>query len=138
VPKRLRSRPADSIPPGLPSRTFSFDYERGSWTVNGRPIDLDRVDARVRPGSSEIWILKNESRSILHPIELRQGKGRILSRNGRPVDAPGSEVGGAELGPGDEVRLLVRFGDFTGRYVFHCSNASHEDLGLMIRWDVEP
>jgi FtsP/CotA-like multicopper oxidase with cupredoxin domain len=138
VPKRLRSRPLEPPPPDLPVRRFWIDNQRGSWTVNGKPIDLDRSDARVKRGSSEIWILKNESRDAIHPLEIRQAGGRILSRNGRPVDAAGSETGVAELNPGDEIRLLVRFGDFTGRYVFRCSNALHEDLGLIFRWDVEP
>jgi FtsP/CotA-like multicopper oxidase with cupredoxin domain len=138
VPNRLKSRPPPQVPPDLPVRTYSIKNDRSSWTVNGRPIDLDRVDARVKRASSEIWIVKNESSDAVHPLEIRQATQRILSRNGRPVEAPGTGTGSAELSPGDEVRMLVRFGEFTGRYVFHCSNASHEDLGLMIRWDVEP
>ena len=82
--------------------------------------------------------MKNGSRDGVHPLEFRQAAGRILSRNGRSVDPPGSGIGAQELNPGEEVRVLVRFGNSQGRYAFHCSNALHEDLGLMIRWDVEP
>ncbi|HLY77283.1 MAG TPA: hypothetical protein VKT21_05315, partial [Thermoplasmata archaeon] len=89
LPKRLRSARPDPVPSDLPVRTFSIQNERGSWTVNGRTIDLDRVDARVKRNSSEIWIVKNASREALHPLDLRQAAGRILARNDRAVHPPG-------------------------------------------------
>ena len=98
-----------------------FENERGAWLVNGRAFDLDRVDARVKRNSSEIWVLWNGGRDSTHPIGLRsEGQGVL------------------ELAPGRELRVLMRFGDWTGRYVLHCANFVHEDLGMMIRWDVEP
>ena len=33
--------------------------------------------------------------------------------------------------PGERVRLLMKFTDYTGLYLFHCHILEHEDLGMM-------
>ena len=40
------------------------------------------------------------------------------------------------LAPGEEVRIFIRFRDFTGKYMMHCHNLTHEDHEMMIRFDV--
>ena len=132
VPPQFRPRPA--VPAGLPTRTFVIENPRGAWTVNGEAFHLDRPHARLKKGSAEIWVVKNRSQDRRHPVEIRPGPFRILARNGQPVPPDQSN----ELLPGDELQMLVTAGDAAGRYVLPCSNAVHEDQGLMIRWDVEP
>lgn len=45
----------------------------------------------------------------------------------------------ATLLPGDEVKVVMRWSDFLGKYVMHCHNVVHEDHSMMVRWDiVEP
>ena len=45
----------------------------------------------------------------------------------------------ATLLPGNEIRVVMRWSDFLGKYVMHCHNVVHEDHSMMIRWDiVEP
>jgi FtsP/CotA-like multicopper oxidase with cupredoxin domain len=39
--------------------------------------------------------------------------------------------------PGERVKLLVKFEDYTGKFVFHCHNLEHEDLGLMRNYEVQ-
>ena len=41
------------------------------------------------------------------------------------------------LMPGEQVKLLMRFGVETGLFVFHCHNLEHGDLGLMRNYRVE-
>jgi FtsP/CotA-like multicopper oxidase with cupredoxin domain len=64
---------------------------------------------------------------------------RILSRNGK---APAPHEAGRKdvfvLAPGEEVRILVCFRDFVGKYVMHCHNTIHEDHHMMVRFDVVP
>jgi spore coat protein A len=31
----------------------------------------------------------------------------------------------------ESAKVLVRFGDYPGRYVFHCHNLEHEDMTMM-------
>jgi blue copper oxidase len=33
--------------------------------------------------------------------------------------------------PGEQVKFLVRFSDFTGLYMYHCHLIEHEDMGMM-------
>ena len=40
------------------------------------------------------------------------------------------------VGELEEVRVLMRFRDFKGKYVMHCHNLTHEDHGMMMRWDI--
>jgi hypothetical protein len=39
--------------------------------------------------------------------------------------------------PGERVKLLMRFGDDTGLFVYHCHNLEHEDLGFMRNYRVQ-
>jgi FtsP/CotA-like multicopper oxidase with cupredoxin domain len=62
---------------------------------------------------------------------------RIPSRNGKPP--PPHEAGRKDvfvLNPGEEVRILVCFRDFVGKYAMHCHNTVHEDHHMMVRFDV--
>jgi len=33
--------------------------------------------------------------------------------------------------PGERIRLLLRFGGYTGTFLYHCHMLEHEDSGLM-------
>jgi FtsP/CotA-like multicopper oxidase with cupredoxin domain len=39
--------------------------------------------------------------------------------------------------PGEKVKILVKFEDFTGLYLYHCHNLEHEDMGMMRNYLVE-
>ena len=34
------------------------------------------------------------------------------------------------------MRVLLRFRDFTGKYLMHCHNLTHEDHAMMVRCDI--
>ena len=38
--------------------------------------------------------------------------------------------------PGERVKVLVRFEDYTGLYLYHCHNLEHEDGGMMRNYEV--
>lgn len=38
--------------------------------------------------------------------------------------------------PGERVRIVVRFADYQGRYLVHCHNLEHEDMGMMLNYVV--
>ncbi len=33
--------------------------------------------------------------------------------------------------PGERVKLVMRFADYPGLYLYHCHNLEHEDMGMM-------
>jgi FtsP/CotA-like multicopper oxidase with cupredoxin domain len=39
--------------------------------------------------------------------------------------------------PGERVRVLLRFADFAGLFLYHCHMLEHEDTGLMRNYRVE-
>src|SRR5581483_2530843 len=106
------------------------DGMMGAWfSINGRPFDPRRVDLRGRLGTLEIWDVENRGR-MDHPFHLHTYPFQILSRGGTPEPfAAWKDV--VNVRPGEIVRLAVPLRDFTGRTVYHCHIAEHEDRGMM-------
>ena len=137
VPARLRELPPINMAEVVRTRTFEFDKVNEVWTVNGKLFDVSRASAIVKRGTAEIWRLIGHG-SWHHPVHIHLEEGRILSRNGRAP--PAHEIGRKDvyvLAPDEEVRVFMRFRDFTGKYMMHCHNLTHEDHAMMIRFDVE-
>ncbi len=81
-----------------------------------------------RLDTTEIWHLKTD---FSHPLHLHLVHFQVLSHSGRPglYDAGWKDT--VDLGPGQAASILVRFGGYRGRYVFHCHNLEHEDMSMM-------
>jgi FtsP/CotA-like multicopper oxidase with cupredoxin domain len=141
VPAKFRDQPTIDFTEVRRERLFVFDYDNGLFTINGKLMDPNRVDAAIEQGSAEIWTFRNEGTSWGHPIHTHFEEFQIFERNGRPIE-PGSleDTRGdvVQLGPGDEVKFYGRWRDFLGRHVMHCHNVVHEDHAMMIRWDIVP
>lgn len=142
IPDRMREFPEIDLSEVRRERTWEFDYDNGLWTVNGRLMDPNNVDARIESGSAEIWTIRNAGDTWTHPIHTHFEEFRIIEKNGMPVsgndplNVPKDVI---ELGPKDEIKFFSRWRDFKGRHVMHCHNVVHEDHAMMIRWDmVEP
>ncbi|WP_240611678.1 multicopper oxidase family protein [Roseovarius nitratireducens] len=140
IPARMRELPEIDMSEVRRERLFVFDYDNGLWTVNGRLMDPNRVDAKIEQGSAEIWTFRNEGNAWAHPVHTHFEEFQILEINGRPPSAvERSRKDVVSLGPGDEVTFYSRWRDFFGKHVMHCHNVVHEDHAMMIRWDiVEP
>ncbi|MDH4583365.1 bilirubin oxidase [Pseudomonas sp. BN415] len=144
VPDRLRElRPlsAEEIA-AAPIRRWVFDRDKGLWAINERFFDPNRVNARLRQGSAEIWELVNPEDGWDHPIHVHFEEGRIISKTvlGRAVPVPLHEQGRKDvyvIGEDMTVRVFLRFRDFLGKYPLHCHNLIHEDHAMMARFDIE-
>jgi spore coat protein A len=117
------------------TRTFDFSYLRGSgtWTINGKPFEMDRMDAQPRLDSTEIWQLRTD---FSHPLHLHLVHFRVLSHSGRPGSWDAGYKDTIDLGPGEVASVLVKFSGYRGRYVFHCHNLEHEDMAMMGNFEV--
>jgi FtsP/CotA-like multicopper oxidase with cupredoxin domain len=169
IPDFFRPLPRIDPSEAVMQRTWTFDYVGGLWTINGRVMDPNRIDAGIAQGTAEIWTFRNGGNAWSHPIHSHFTEFIILEVNGKPVrptdvqtaqeqEVAIAEVFGREGGmqhvtrfmggqrrdvatllPGDEVKVIMRWKDFLGKYVMHCHNVVHEDHAMMIRWDiVEP
>jgi FtsP/CotA-like multicopper oxidase with cupredoxin domain len=141
VLRPLRPLPTAQELAALPVRRFNFERSGGMWAVNGRFFDVYRPEFEVRRGSMEIWELFNVDNGWQHPIHIHFEEGRILSKsvNGVQVPIPPHERGRKDVfnvGENMSIRVLMRFRDFTGKYLMHCHNLTHEDHSMMLRWDI--
>jgi spore coat protein A len=120
-------------------RTFKFTpggQRNGmlTWTINGKPFDPARMDARPLLGSTEIWEL---TAGPAHPVHLHLVHFKVLSRNNDevlPTDAGWKDT--VDLTAGERATVIARFDGFRGRYVFHCHNLEHEDMTMMANFEV--
>ncbi|MEV6968926.1 multicopper oxidase family protein [Hamadaea sp. NPDC051192] len=119
-------------------RDFAFRAGRMNgghgWLIDGRPFDPSRTDVTVRFGDVEIWRLVAD---VHHPIHLHLVGFRVLSRGGReplPHDAGLKDT--LSLRPGESAEIITRFDGYHGRYLFHCHNAEHEDMGMMANLEI--
>jgi len=106
----------------------------GTFTINNKPMDMNRIDEVVSVNTTEIWQIENTS-MLPHPLHIHDVQFRILDRNG-VAPAPG-EMGLKDtvlVAPNERVRLLLGFSDYTDPdrpYMYHCHILEHEDAGMM-------
>jgi FtsP/CotA-like multicopper oxidase with cupredoxin domain len=141
VPPVLRppEHPADAQPPSQ-KRTFAFNRQGGYFSINGQQWDPRRADAFPLLNTTEEWTLINEAGGWGHPVHLHQGRFRVIDVQGR-APRPGEFEGFKDtvwVGPNQTIRVVHQFWDFTGRFVFHCHNGSHEDHDMMSNYEVLP
>jgi FtsP/CotA-like multicopper oxidase with cupredoxin domain len=117
------------------SRQFQFiaGVFGGMSTVNGRVFDPDRIDARPRLGSTEIWEISGDP---AHPIHLHLAHFQVLSRDGGLPGAYDAGWKDTVFLEGGTVRVAARFDGYRGKYVFHCHNLEHEDMMMMSNFEV--
>lgn len=102
--------------------------------INGKLMDMHRVDERVRFGDTEIWELRNGTQ-MAHPFHVHLVQFQILDRNGEPPT--GVDLGWKDtllVHPGDEIRIIMRFNKYSDPqtpYMYHCHIMAHEDNGMM-------
>ncbi len=138
------SVPADLVPPSdvdptrsVRTRDWEFNRSGGAWTINGLSYGRGRIDAFPKLGTTEIWRFINKSGGWIHPIHVHLVDYLFLDRNGRPpfpYERGPKDV--VYLGPGDTIRVAMRFESFRGVYVMHCHNLAHEDHDMMTQFEV--
>ena len=135
-------------------RTFHVTAERMQWGLNGRVFEMDEVadDEIVKLGTTEVWQFVNEASmgmmgGMPHPIHVHGVQYRVIDRRVHPsaMDAWNSvSAGFVDEGwkdvvlvmPGERVRVLMRFDNYPGVFVYHCHNLEHEDMGMMRNFEI--
>lgn len=97
--------------------------------IDGRRMDMHRVDIHARLGTTEIWTLQNVV-GMDHPFHLHGFQAQILDRGGVPEPFP-SWNDLINVPRHSSVRIVVRFDDYPGRWMYHCHIMDHEDEGMM-------
>ncbi|MEU1969595.1 multicopper oxidase family protein [Micromonospora sediminicola] len=143
VPAVLATLPA--LPPATKERqvTLGLSPDQQWFWIDGKPFDENRVDITVKRGTTEIWKITNVDDvfgGIEHNFHLHLVRFRVLDRDGAPP-LPG-ESGWKDtvvIPAGTSVRVQATFGDYTGKYVYHCHLMEHSSVfQMMAQMEIVP
>lgn len=130
----------DAAGPVASEATATRTFEVQDRQINGRSMDMDRIDASPELGSTEIWEVTN-THGVPHNWHVHDVQFQVLDIDGA---APPPELRGRKdtvyLGPNRTYRLIMRFEDYADSdspYMFHCHLLLHEDQGLMGQFAVK-
>jgi FtsP/CotA-like multicopper oxidase with cupredoxin domain len=132
IPARLRHVPPLDTLAATATQTMVLTQH----LINGRAMDMNRVDVTSRLGATEIWEVENLV-GMDHPFHLHGFQFQVIDRNGKPepyrswkdvVNVPRHE----------SARFIVRYDNFAGKWMFHCHILDHEDHGMMGVLEVKP
>ena len=102
--------------------------------INGKLMNMHRIDERVRLGDTEVWEINNRT-GQMHPFHIHLVQFQILDRNGRPPVGPDLGWKDTVRVPANEsVRFIARFTKYADPevpYMYHCHLMEHEDRGMM-------
>ncbi|MEM8980494.1 MAG: multicopper oxidase domain-containing protein [Pseudomonadota bacterium] len=109
----------------------------GAMAINGQPMNMDRIDEKVRKGDTEIWRITVDD--MTHPFHIHGCSFRILSQNGAPP--PAYAEGWKDMVHVDEgwSEVLMTFNfeaPENAPYMYHCHILEHEDCGMMGQFSV--
>jgi len=126
---------------------FSMGADRDTapmpqYYVNGKSFDPNRIDWYAHPGESREYILINANHNV-HPFHIHVNRFQVKEM-GSELSARDYPVLTAVLDhddklwrdtvvvpPNGRTRIWVRYGNYTGKTLFHCHFLAHEDTGMM-------
>jgi FtsP/CotA-like multicopper oxidase with cupredoxin domain len=97
--------------------------------INGKAHDMNRVDISSKLGAMEIWDIENLV-GMDHNFHLHGFQFQVLDRNGVPEKSRRWKDT-VNLPKHETARIIVRFDDHPGKWMFHCHILEHEDHGMM-------
>lgn len=142
LPATLRPLPA--MPAATVNRevrmNFDLSGEAPVGLVNGLPYDPSRVDFQVKRGTTEIWnVINTDTFDIDHTFHLHLEQFRVIGRNGGPpLPQDQGRKDTVHLPPHESVQIQVTFGDYLGKYVYHCHYLEHSSIGMMAQVEIVP
>ena len=139
VPAHLKQLVKEDPSQSVRTRKFVLNMARGSdgrmhMAINGKLMDINRIDEYVPKDQVEIWEITNMM-GMTHNFHIHATHFFPLTRNGEPV--PANERGYKDtiaLPPRSTVRVVVKMSDYVDEntgYMYHCHFLEHEDDGMM-------
>ncbi len=101
----------------------------GQGMINGKLMDMSRVDVSTRVGATEIWEIENIV-GMDHPFHLHGFQFQVLDRDGVP-EPYRAWKDMLNIPKHSTARIIVRYDDYPGKWMFHCHILDHEDHGMM-------
>lgn len=143
-------------------RQFEFAMGmRMQWMINGRTFEMTGVaeNEKVKLNTTEVWKFINGSvgrRGMMgmmgnmmqmpHPVHVHGLQFKIIGREVDDFDGWDTVKDGFVdegwkdtflLMPRTKVKVLLRFENYEGLFLYHCHNLEHEDMGMMRNYLIE-
>lgn len=158
IPERLSHIRKIEEDEAIIERDITLDVATDEWNrlkflLNNKEWH-ERIDVKPKLGDTEIWRFINSGGAV-HPMHIHLIQFQVLDRipfdgeafdetrnihiTGKPVPPAPNERGWKDVvhsPPGFITRVIMRFGPFTGRYVYHCHILEHEDHDMMRPFEV--
>ncbi|MBP2028739.1 FtsP/CotA-like multicopper oxidase with cupredoxin domain [Acetoanaerobium pronyense] len=140
IPEYLTEVPRIDIEKASNQRAFRLQGMGNMVSINGKIMDMSRIDEFVSLNSTEIWEVTTVGQmmhSLGHPFHIHGVKFQVISRNDNPP--PENEMGWKDtvmVYPAETVKVIMQFTK-PGLFMYHCHNLEHEDAGMMGQFKVE-
>ena len=144
IPKKIVEVPKYDKDEIVRSREFVMSGSDPMVAINGKQMDMNRIDEELKVNELEEWVVSNESTggmgmmsSSPHPFHVHGVQFQIIERNGSKP--PLNEQGWKDtvmVKSNEKVKLLVNFKE-KGLFMYHCHILEHEDSGMMGQFIVE-
>lgn len=113
----------------------------GRFSINGKTMNMDRIDFTLNKDSREIWTIENRAGRMMqvpHSFHVHDVQFNIISINDK---TPGPLYSGRKdtilVMPGEVFKITLHFKEYTGIYMYHCHFLEHEDSGMMGQFLIE-
>ncbi|RUQ87877.1 copper oxidase [Labedella gwakjiensis] len=133
VPTTLPSAVLPALADAMTERRFML----GNTTINGRVMDMDRIDTTIVAGATERWTIMNTS-DRAHNFHIHGAQFAVHRVNG---EKPAAQNRGWKdtvfLARDDAMELIVPFSSYVDPatpYMYHCHLLWHEDQGMMAQY----
>ena len=125
IPAVFRAIPPLDIAKATATRTIVFSQ----GMINGKKMDMSRVDFTAPLGATEIWAIENVV-GMDHPFHLHGFQFQVIDRNG-VAEKFRSWKDMVNVPKHETARIIVRYDNYPGKWMFHCHILDHEDHGMM-------
>lgn len=116
-------------------KSFQLRPTAQGWTIDGLTYDPHGVSEKetVQLGTTEIWEFDHTVSGMAHPMHIHGSQFQVLERISGQFQGAFDEgwKDTVLLLPGDRVRVIKRFHQHAGLFVYHCHILEHEDHSMM-------
>jgi FtsP/CotA-like multicopper oxidase with cupredoxin domain len=145
LPQKLTTHLKLNVNDAVRTRQFRLGMSRINgqmhMSINGKTMDMNRIDEVVPVNDIEIWEISNMM-GMEHNFHIHATHFYIIQRDGSPSNVLENEKGYKDvvrLAPNSSVKVIVKMTDFVDEkngYMYHCHFLEHEDDGMMGQFTV--
>ena len=136
LPARLTTLERLDPSKAVRTRRFVLEGRMMRLMINGKSMNMGRIDEKVPVGQTEIWEVEN-TMPMHHNFHIHATHFEPIDRDGKAENIFPNERGHKDVilvPSGSTVRFAVRMSDYTDPatpYMYHCHFLEHEDNGMM-------